>query len=155
MIPVADALRSTNAGPTVYRLYDAKGGLLYVGFTEGLAADRLRSHRRNGKWGADIQAAAFERFPSRSEGLAAEAAAIAAEAPRYNRLRPRIDRPEPRGLTPAQLAAIERQGAEYARRSRREQGLPEQVEDPTTYAELARLLVRSEERTTATPRSAA
>jgi hypothetical protein len=59
-----------------------------------------------------------------------------------------------RPLTPAQIAEIEQQGADYARRSRLAQGLPAQVEDPTFYAELARLMLRPEKRPTA-PRSAA
>jgi hypothetical protein len=58
-------------------------------------------------------------------------------------------------VTPAEIAELERQGAELGRRSRLAQGLPEQVEDPTFYAELARLLLGSEDRPAATPWSAA
>jgi hypothetical protein len=58
-------------------------------------------------------------------------------------------------VTPTQIAELERQGAELGRASRLAQGLPPQVEDPTFYAEFARLVAGSEDRVAAPPMSAA
>lgn len=67
----------------LYRLWDAQGGLLYI----GIAVDpdvRWRVHRREKTWSHLVAERVTEWFPDRPAAEAAEAAAISSEKPRYN-----------------------------------------------------------------------
>ena len=67
----------------LYRLFDQDGGLLYVGIS-GRWVRRLVSHAARQGWWDDVASVTRQPFPSRSEALEAEAAAIRQERPRYN-----------------------------------------------------------------------
>jgi hypothetical protein len=68
---------------TLYRLFDQDGELLYVGIS-GRWVRRLASHAARQGWWDDVASVTRQPFPSRSEALEAEAAAIRQERPRYN-----------------------------------------------------------------------
>lgn len=68
---------------TLYRYFDDKNQLLYVGIT-GDNTKRQSQHRRNAFWFGKIASATFEHFESRQDALAAEAAAIESELPKHN-----------------------------------------------------------------------
>lgn len=68
----------------LYRLYDADGGLLYIGQSND-PWQRFRSHRHDSAWW--VHRAVRGRisvFPDRAAAKAAEREAIKAERPRYN-----------------------------------------------------------------------
>lgn len=65
----------------LYRLFDARGILLYVGITR--SPYRLEAHRRK-PWGRGIAYVEWEWFFHRRRALNAEAAAIVAERPLMN-----------------------------------------------------------------------
>lgn len=73
-----------NPGPTaLYRLFDARGDLLYV----GIAADpegRWKQHKRTKPWASMVAKRDDMWFKTRSAAEAAEILAIRAERPRYN-----------------------------------------------------------------------
>jgi hypothetical protein len=68
---------------TLYRLFDQDGELLYVGIS-GRWVRRLASHAARQGWWDDVASVTRQPFPSRSEALEAEAAAIRQERSRYN-----------------------------------------------------------------------
>lgn len=67
----------------VYRAFDAVGVLLYVGRTNNLPA-RLRAHRRERPWWAEVARWSVDVLPNDAEAATAERLAIQGEAPRYN-----------------------------------------------------------------------
>jgi len=71
------------AGTDLYRFFDAKGGLLYVGISLS-ALTRWQNHRGDKTWWADVAETKVEHFPDRGSALIAESRAIAAENPRFN-----------------------------------------------------------------------
>lgn len=68
---------------TLYRLYDAKGGLLYVGIATRWHS-RMGQHAHDKPWFHEVKATKLEEYPNRAEALRAEAAAIQAERPVHN-----------------------------------------------------------------------
>lgn len=70
----------------LYRHFDAKGVLLYVGISFS-ALMRLQGHKKNSSWFSEISTVTLERFYNRQGALAAERKAIAEERPRYNGMR--------------------------------------------------------------------
>lgn len=69
--------------PTLYRMYDFIGCLLYVGRTIS-PASRLRNHRLDKDWWDDIVTIKLERFDSIAELTEAETIAIRDEHPIHN-----------------------------------------------------------------------
>lgn len=67
----------------VYRLFDADGALLYVGCTTDLRR-RMMNHRCDRSWFSEVVELHTEPYPSRSEALRGERAAIDSEHPRHN-----------------------------------------------------------------------
>lgn len=81
-------------GETVlYRLYDERSVLLYVGITEELPKRLLRHSAR--LWWPEVHTVCLEAYESRTQALRAESRAIAVEGPLHNRLRPEPDEDEP------------------------------------------------------------
>lgn len=70
----------------VYRLYDAPGGLLYVGVAEDFDA-RFRQHAHDKPWWPDVRHRDVIWFACRLDALAEEAKAIESEQPLHNRRR--------------------------------------------------------------------
>lgn len=68
----------------LYRFYDARGALLYVGVT-GRLAERWTAHRRTAPWWGQIAELVTEKYSSMESALSAERSAIRSELPRYNR----------------------------------------------------------------------
>ena len=69
----------------VYRCYDARGRLLYVGCTYNPQA-RLRQHRADKKqWIRDVARTRFTVWPDRRKALEMERLAIETEHPIFNR----------------------------------------------------------------------
>jgi len=75
---------------TLYRYFDSKGQLLYVGITKN-QFDRLNQHSRNSTWMPFIASATFHHFETREEALRAETKAIATELPKFNKAGPVIE----------------------------------------------------------------
>lgn len=67
----------------VYRLYASDGALLYVGMSKSPNA-RLKRHKRDKDWAADISSMNYKGYDSRDSARAAEIDAIRTEGPRYN-----------------------------------------------------------------------
>lgn len=78
-LPDSNAIPEDNA---LYRHYDATGRLLYVGITNN-PGSRWKGHRDK-PWWLYVDTTRIERFGSRAEVEAAEAAAIKAERPWWN-----------------------------------------------------------------------
>lgn len=72
------------SGPTeLYRHFDAKGVLLYVGISLS-TANRLGQHRCVSPWSKRVTSITIERYPNRKAALDAERNAIQSEGPLYN-----------------------------------------------------------------------
>jgi predicted GIY-YIG superfamily endonuclease len=67
----------------LYRHFDAKGELLYVGISLSTMA-RLSQHRETSAWFRSITRVDIQEYPSREAALHAEREAIRAEKPRHN-----------------------------------------------------------------------
>lgn len=67
----------------LYRFYDSKDELLYVGMSTHMML-RLRNHRHTSRWWSEAALMRIERFPDRDALADAEAMAISLEKPRYN-----------------------------------------------------------------------
>lgn len=75
---------ATHAARTaVYRLYNSKGALLYVGVARN-PAERMKFHQQFKKWWAEVSRTTEEWFDNRALALGAEAVAIRDESPLYN-----------------------------------------------------------------------
>lgn len=72
----------------VYRIFDVRGNLLYVGLTHDVSK-RLRDHAGTKSWWAEVDPARtlVAPYPSHADAARAELAAIEAEGPRCNRRR--------------------------------------------------------------------
>jgi predicted GIY-YIG superfamily endonuclease len=71
-------------GPiSLYRLHDAKGGLLYVGIA-GNPGRRFQEHAATKAWWEQVCWVHVEHYPTRPEAEAAETKAIKTERPKYN-----------------------------------------------------------------------
>lgn len=68
---------------TVYRLFNAAGELLYVGYTFNPIA-RIKGHRRESYWGSEIASVRLEFFDSEKLARSAEARIINDEKPLHN-----------------------------------------------------------------------
>lgn len=68
---------------TLYRYFDRRGALLYIGITTAGHA-RALGHWRTAKWWRRVATATFRHYRNESEARAAEAAAIYDELPLYN-----------------------------------------------------------------------
>ena len=69
---------------SLYRHFNAEGGLLYVGISLNTIA-RLVAHQKSSEWFGDIASITIEKFEDRDTADAAEITAIKAEAPKFNR----------------------------------------------------------------------
>ena len=67
----------------LYRHFDAAGALLYVGIAVD-PCNRLMNHMSRSRWRGLIATVTIERFATRRDALAAEAAAIKIEKPLHN-----------------------------------------------------------------------
>lgn len=70
----------------VYRFYDAKGRLLYVGLTSR-GMTRWMEHADSQPWWAEVAAIRVVHFPTREDGEVEEARAIRDERPLHNTIR--------------------------------------------------------------------
>lgn len=68
---------------TLYRLFGAKGDLLYVGIAERWTS-RLRQHAGDKAWLGDVRRVDLEQFCDRRAAMHAERLAIIKEHPRHN-----------------------------------------------------------------------
>lgn len=68
---------------TLYRFYDAKDRLLYVGISKAPLA-RLDQHRHDKPWWTDVARMTLEHHATREAASRAEIAAIRSESPMYN-----------------------------------------------------------------------
>lgn len=74
----------TDSSPTtLYRLYNADGGLLYVGIA-GNPGRRFEQHRQDKPWWGSVANIRLEHFPTRDAASEAELKAIRTERPAYN-----------------------------------------------------------------------
>jgi len=71
-------------GACVYRFFDGRGSLLYVGVTTCLPR-RLREHASSKPWWSKVVRVDVEHFPTLAEAQAAETKAIKTEGPLYNK----------------------------------------------------------------------
>lgn len=67
----------------VYRMYDATGVLLYVGYSTNIAA-RIQNHQWRTAWIEDVVDITLAHYPDVHAARDAERVAIKTEAPRYN-----------------------------------------------------------------------
>ena len=97
---------------TLYRLWDARNDLLYVGkCINGL--DRIPDHMNEKPWWDEVTHATFEKsFQSDEELIAAETVAIEVEKPKYNKTGKRYRQEKWK----AKQQAVERERAERAER---------------------------------------
>lgn len=69
--------------PSVYRVFDKRGRLLYVGMSQSFIV-RLETHRTDSHWFSDAARVDIEHFRTRQSALKAEALAIRTENPKHN-----------------------------------------------------------------------
>lgn len=74
-------------GVALYRLYDDRDRLLYVGITNSVGA-RFKEHEATKEWWSEVWSSRWEWFATRAIALKAEKDAIWFEQPVYNRDRP-------------------------------------------------------------------
>jgi predicted GIY-YIG superfamily endonuclease len=74
----------TSAMYYVYRLFDSKGTLLYVGSSND-PKKRVRTDHKNKSWGYKIRRCTATSFELRQDALIAEREAIQNEGPIYNK----------------------------------------------------------------------
>jgi hypothetical protein len=67
----------------LYRHYDGKGNLLYVGVSL-CSLMRLTKHREASPWYRDVRKVTIQAYPTREEAFEAERTAIYIENPRHN-----------------------------------------------------------------------
>lgn len=67
----------------VYKLYDARGDLLYIGITDR-GPVRLAEHYRHKPWFGDVMRVEFERYETRTDSEDRERILIRKHGPRYN-----------------------------------------------------------------------
>jgi predicted GIY-YIG superfamily endonuclease len=75
--------RGSDADQWLYRIYDAEGGLLYVGVTNQ-CVKRFDQHGQERTWWRDVASITVEHVPDRGAVAAAELKAIQEENPRHN-----------------------------------------------------------------------
>ena len=112
----------------LYRFFDAKGLLLYVGITQDWVT-RLKQHRSQRPWFDDVVNVTIMRFASEAEATKAEVEAIKAERPRYNNLHadPTTRDPEPdRETHPYRWLAWLNRGNQRQKRQERQRRLGDQ-----------------------------
>lgn len=80
---IADELDRKAPPAQVYRLYDARGDLLYVGCT-GSIVSRLTTHTALKPWWSEVRTITLGDPLPRGVALDAEVVAIRSEHPRYN-----------------------------------------------------------------------
>jgi hypothetical protein len=68
----------------VYRLYDDRGDLVYVGLSLRMA-ERMSQHRMQSDWWESVTRIEIERFPDRCGAEKRERELIAMERPKHNR----------------------------------------------------------------------
>lgn len=68
---------------TLYRLFDQKHQLLYVGIAWN-PGERFKQHRHGKPWWSEVASAELAHYPSRALAMDAEVAAIKSEQPRHN-----------------------------------------------------------------------
>jgi predicted GIY-YIG superfamily endonuclease len=68
---------------TLYRLFDARGELLYLGIA-GNPGRRFEQHAKDKPWWTEVDTIKLEHFDHRSTAEAAEIRAIKTERPRHN-----------------------------------------------------------------------
>jgi predicted GIY-YIG superfamily endonuclease len=76
-------LRDVLNRATVYRLYDVRGNLLYIGSTTDVA-HRFAQHAKVQPWWSRVVWVSEESFNTRDEAYEAEGRAIALEDPKFN-----------------------------------------------------------------------
>ena len=81
--PVAVPVGAFLATPTVYRLFNRAGELLYVGVTKNVG-NRLLGHARCQPWWPDVDSVSTQCFATRAQAEAEEGRAIALEDPLHN-----------------------------------------------------------------------
>jgi len=69
---------------SLYRYFDERGRLMYVGITSG-GGRRADQHQASAPWWTEVRTATIEHYPDRRSALTAESIAITAEAPIHNR----------------------------------------------------------------------
>lgn len=73
-----------DGGTALYRAFDYRGALLYVGVTDQ-PLTRWRTHASTSRWWPSARRLTYEVFPEEIEALDHERHAIKSEKPRYNR----------------------------------------------------------------------
>lgn len=73
----------SRTGHSLYRFYDARGKLLYIGITNSIRL-RFAQHKDSKSWWPQVAVREISHYPSRAAVLAAERAAIIRERPIYN-----------------------------------------------------------------------
>ena len=84
---------------TLYRLFDKKNELLYVGIA-GNVGRRMESHAELQPWWLAVTHITVEHLPSRPKALLEEKRVIKSEHPRYN-----IIHDDPRRLNPGEISS--------------------------------------------------
>ena len=82
----------------VYKMYDAEGALLYIGYTGGLGA-RVQIHASSSDWFSQVARIDLLTFDTKPEALSAEARLIKDEGPLHNVMRPHVKHPLHKDLT--------------------------------------------------------
>src|SRR4051812_15650230 len=79
---------------TVYKMYDAEGQAIYVGYTER-GDVRINEHRRSTPWFAEVADIQFETFAVMTDATARETFLIKSLKPKYNISTREYRKPDP------------------------------------------------------------
>ena len=71
---------------TLYRLFDRRGALLYVGITSNLTR-RMYHHKSIQPWWLDVHRTEAVIYPTKTDAFEAESEIIRSERPRHNHCR--------------------------------------------------------------------
>ncbi|WP_136244883.1 GIY-YIG nuclease family protein [Mycobacterium intracellulare] len=94
-----------NERHVLYRFYNAREELLYIGITRHPMA-RFRSHQKDKTWWPEVAAITVENHASRNQLMIAERRAIMAEKPLYNKAFNDRAADEPKSLRGHRLEAV-------------------------------------------------
>lgn len=113
---VRKVVKVTGEPAALYRFYDARGTLLYVGISRNLAA-RWAQHEADKYWWPAVKRKTVVMYGSRIEAELAEGRAIRSESPVHNKAMGRRDKSDPKRSAQKPAAVLKKTAGPRPRES--------------------------------------